>query len=67
MTMKVLRCSELGIKDSFQVTGYSDEEVINKMFVHFRKQHPDLYDKLTPNENNEMREKMKKILKNQKA
>jgi predicted small metal-binding protein len=65
--MKVLRCSDLGVNDSFQATGYSDEEVINKMFIHFRKRHPEIYDKLDPNENYNMREKMKKILKHQKA
>ncbi|MAG92058.1 hypothetical protein CMO83_05260 [Candidatus Woesearchaeota archaeon] len=64
--MKSLKCSDLGASDcTFEATGESDEEIIQKMFAHAAEVHKDKLAGMTDEQKKVMMDKMGELLSKQ--
>ncbi len=57
--MRALSCKDLGAGDNFVAVGKTDKEVVDKMMMHAKHNHKDLFRGMTPKREKEMGDLMK--------
>lgn len=61
--MKSMSCADLGGMDcNFKATGQSADEVKQAMFAHAEEQHPDVLKSMTPQQMQEIQQRMDQLL-----
>jgi len=60
--MKILKCTDMGMKCGFAAIGGSSDEVKKKMFDHAAKVHAGMLENMSPQQKKDMEKKMDEIL-----
>lgn len=60
--MKILKCTDIGMKCGFAAIGMSADDVKRKMFDHAAKVHTGMIENMSPQQKKDMERKMDELL-----